>query len=73
MMLTLGVGSATSLVGCVITIICDDFPHFKRWIVTVVISIIGFFCGLVYITPVIFEIFVFTLSYYVIYTANIDL
>jgi len=59
MMLTLGVGSATSLVGCVITIICDDFPHFKRWIVTIVISIIGFFCGLVYITPVIFEILCF--------------
>lgn len=52
MMLTLGVGSATSLVGCVITIICDDFPHFKRWIVTVIVSIIGFVCGLVYITPV---------------------
>ena len=51
MMLTLGVGSATSLVGCVITIICDDFPHMKRWLVTAVVCTIGFFCGLVYITP----------------------
>jgi len=51
MMLTLGIGSATSLTGCVITIICDDFPGLKRWLVTGVISILGFFCGLIYVTP----------------------
>jgi solute carrier family 6 amino acid transporter-like protein 5/7/9/14 len=51
MLFTLGVGSATALTGCVITIICDAFPHFKRWMVTVVISVVGFIIGLVYITP----------------------
>lgn len=52
MLLTLGIGSAVSLTGCVITIICDDFPHWKRWIVVTVVSVIGFFSGLVYVTPV---------------------
>lgn len=52
MLLTLGIGSAASLAGCVITIICDEFPHWKRWIVVTAIGVIGFFCGLLYITPV---------------------
>jgi solute carrier family 6 amino acid transporter-like protein 5/7/9/14 len=52
MLLTLGIGSAVSLTGCVITIICDDFPHWKRWIVVTVVGVIGFFSGLVYVTPV---------------------
>lgn len=51
MLLTLGVGSAVSLTGCVVTIICDDFPHWKRWIVVTVVGVIGFFSGLVYVTP----------------------
>lgn len=52
MLLTLGIGSAVSLTGCVVTIICDDFPHWKRWAVVSIVGVIGFFCGLVYITPV---------------------
>lgn len=52
MLLTLGVGSAVSLTGCVVTIICDDFPHWKRWIVVSVVSLVGFLTGLVYVTPV---------------------
>lgn len=53
MLFTLGVGSAVSLTGCVITIVCDAFPTWKRWIVTLTISCVGFLLGLVYITPVI--------------------
>lgn len=52
MLLTLGVGSAVSLTGCVVTIICDDFPHWKRWLVVTGICLIGFLSGLVYVTPV---------------------
>lgn len=52
MLLTLGIGSAVSLTGCVVTILCDDFPHWKRWLVVTVICLIGFVSGLVYITPV---------------------
>ena len=44
-------GSATSLVASVVTIICDKFTQFKNWQVTVVICIIGYLIGLMYITP----------------------
>ncbi|KAK8728554.1 hypothetical protein OTU49_009013 [Cherax quadricarinatus] len=51
MLFTLGVGSASALTGCIITIICDDFPNFKKWIVTLVVCIAGFLLGLFYVTP----------------------
>lgn len=51
MLFTLGVGSAVSLTGCVITVVCDAFPNWKRWMITLVICTIGFFIGLVYVTP----------------------
>lgn len=52
MLFTLGIGSAVSLTGCVITIVCDAFPTWKRWAVTLVICSSGFLLGLVYVTPV---------------------
>lgn len=51
MLFTLGVGSASALTGCIITIICDEFPHFKRWLVTLLVCIAGFLLGLFYVTP----------------------
>jgi len=51
MLFTLGVGSATSLTGGIITIFCDQFPSFKRWKVTTVICGLGFLAGLIYCTP----------------------
>jgi len=51
MLFTLGVGSAASLTGCVISVVCDALPNYKRWIITVVICSIGFLLGLVYVTP----------------------
>ncbi|OXA55700.1 Sodium-dependent nutrient amino acid transporter 1 [Folsomia candida] len=51
MLFTLGIGSATSLAGGVITIICDQFPKFLRWQVTLIVCIVGFFSGLMYLTP----------------------
>ena len=51
MLFTLGVGSASALTGCVITIICDQFPTWKKSIVTLVVCITGFFLGLFYVTP----------------------
>ena len=58
MLFTLGVGSATALTGCVITVICDQFPHWNKSLVTLGISIISFFIGLAYVTPVRFFIIV---------------
>jgi len=51
MLFTLGVGSAASLSGCVITVVCDALPQYKRWQITCVICAIGFLLGLVYVTP----------------------
>lgn len=52
MLFTLGVGSATSLTSGLITIICDQWPDQKRWLVTLGVCIAGFLIGLVYVTPV---------------------
>ncbi|XP_042205816.1 sodium-dependent nutrient amino acid transporter 1-like isoform X2 [Homarus americanus] len=51
MLFTLGVGSASALTGCIITIICDQFPHFKKWMVTLAVCVTGFLLGLFYVTP----------------------
>ncbi|PNF16937.1 Sodium-dependent nutrient amino acid transporter 1 [Cryptotermes secundus] len=51
MLYTLGIGSAVALAAAVITIICDQFPQFRYWMVTLVICTAGFLVGLVYITP----------------------
>ena len=61
MLLTLGLGSTVSDTGCVITVICDAFPKWKRWMVTAAVCLVGFSVGLVYVTPVIgFFFFLFT-------------
>ncbi|RXG52435.1 Sodium-dependent nutrient amino acid transporter 1, partial [Armadillidium vulgare] len=51
MLFTLGIGSGTAMVGCIITIICDKFPHLRRSFVTIVVCISGFLLGLIYVTP----------------------
>lgn len=51
MLFTLGIGSATSLAGGIITIVCDQYKSWKRWVVTLIVCIIGFFSGLIYVTP----------------------
>ncbi|XP_043238326.1 sodium-dependent nutrient amino acid transporter 1-like [Amphibalanus amphitrite] len=51
MLFTLGVGSATALTGCIITVVCDNFPNWARWKVSAGICIAGFLIGLIYVTP----------------------
>lgn len=52
MLFTLGVGSAAGLTGCATGIIADQFPSIKKIYITLIVSVVGFLCGLVYITPV---------------------
>lgn len=52
MLLTLGVGSAAALTSNVITIVCDQFPKWRKAYITLAVCLAGFFIGLVYITPV---------------------
>ncbi|CAG7629218.1 unnamed protein product [Allacma fusca] len=51
MLFTLGVGSATSLTGGIISIICDQFPATPRWVITTIVCCSGFLLGLIYVTP----------------------
>ncbi len=52
MLITLAIGSAAGLTSCVTTILCDDFPSVKRWIITAIVCVASFFIGLIYVTPV---------------------
>lgn len=52
MLATLGVGSAVSLTCAVVTVICDEFPGWRRGVVTVVICVVNFAVGVIYLTPV---------------------
>ncbi|XP_062539239.1 sodium-dependent nutrient amino acid transporter 1 isoform X1 [Armigeres subalbatus] len=51
MLFVLGVGSAVALHGTLITAFWDTFPKRKYWHIALVLSIIGFCTGLVYVTP----------------------
>ncbi|XP_046821581.1 sodium-dependent nutrient amino acid transporter 1-like isoform X1 [Vespa crabro] len=51
MMFVLGTGSAVALCGAIFCILSDHFPKVRQWILVLIISIIGYFIGLVYITP----------------------
>lgn len=52
MLSVLGVGSVVALQSSIVTIICDQFPKLKFWMVALITSICGFLLGLVYVTPV---------------------
>ncbi|CAL4164006.1 unnamed protein product, partial [Meganyctiphanes norvegica] len=51
MLFTLGIGSGTGLASSVVTILCDDFPLIKKWIIALIVCTIGFLCGIFYMTP----------------------
>lgn len=52
MLFTLGIGSAAGLTGCVVGVISDRFPSISKIYITLGVSVLGFLCGLVYVTPV---------------------
>lgn len=52
MLFLLGVGTIIGMTSCVITAIRDRFPKIKIWQVTVVIAVVEFWIGIVYLTPV---------------------
>ncbi|CAG7629273.1 unnamed protein product [Allacma fusca] len=51
MLFTIGLGSACSLANAVVTVIADEFPSTKRWILVAGICVGGFLFGLIYVTP----------------------
>ena len=57
MLLVLGVGSAVALHAAVTTAIWDKFPKIPYWKVAFALSIVGYICGLLYVTPVSIEIY----------------
>ncbi|CAL8125443.1 unnamed protein product [Orchesella dallaii] len=74
MMFTLGLGSAVSDAGAIISIFCDQFPKLVRWHVTIVICFIGAAVGIVYTTPggqFIVDLVDFFGGSFVIYTTSV--
>lgn len=51
MLLVLGIGSNIGMASCVINVVKDRFTHLPHWLLAVGASLIGFICGLVYMTP----------------------
>uniref|UniRef100_A0A2M3YZL4 Sodium-dependent nutrient amino acid transporter 1 n=1 Tax=Anopheles braziliensis TaxID=58242 RepID=A0A2M3YZL4_9DIPT len=51
MLFIVGVGSNLGVTTSIITAIRDQRPELKHWVVVVAIATIGFFLGLVYLTP----------------------
>jgi len=51
MLITLGFGSATGLISCIVSVVCDALPNIPRILVTAIISFLGFLSGLLYVTP----------------------
>ncbi|CAL4078850.1 unnamed protein product, partial [Meganyctiphanes norvegica] len=51
MLFTLGIGSLACDTGMVITVVCDQFPTWKRSLVTFCICLLTFLVGLIYVTP----------------------
>ena len=51
MLLVLGMGSNIGMASCVITVIKDRFNHLPHWLLSCAIAVVGFLCGIVYMTP----------------------
>ncbi|XP_002066106.2 sodium-dependent nutrient amino acid transporter 1 [Drosophila willistoni] len=51
MLLVLGIGSNIGMASCVINATKDRFTQLPHWLVAIGFSVLGFLCGLVYMTP----------------------
>ncbi|XP_017007143.2 sodium-dependent nutrient amino acid transporter 1 isoform X2 [Drosophila takahashii] len=51
MLFVLGIGSNIAMTSCSVTAIRDRFPNFKQWQCSLLIAVVSFLIGLMYITP----------------------
>ncbi|XP_016981709.1 sodium-dependent nutrient amino acid transporter 1 isoform X1 [Drosophila rhopaloa] len=51
MLFVLGIGSNIAMTSCSVTAIRDRFPNFKQWQCSLLIAVVSFVIGLMYITP----------------------
>ncbi|XP_017860214.1 PREDICTED: sodium-dependent nutrient amino acid transporter 1 isoform X1 [Drosophila arizonae] len=51
MLFVLGIGSNIAMTSCTVTAIRDRFPNFKQWQCSLLIAVVSFIIGLMYITP----------------------
>ncbi|XP_016945680.2 sodium-dependent nutrient amino acid transporter 1 isoform X1 [Drosophila suzukii] len=51
MLFVLGIGSNIAMTSCSVTAIRDRFPNFKQWQCSLLIAVLSFLIGLMYITP----------------------
>ena len=57
MLFLLGMGGASALSSSIINIVHDYFPKVKVWKIAIVVVVMEFFIGLIYVTPVSFFLF----------------
>ncbi|XP_030371971.1 sodium-dependent nutrient amino acid transporter 1 [Scaptodrosophila lebanonensis] len=51
MLFVLGIGSNVGMASCIMTVIKDQFTKVDHWIIVICIALVGYFLGLMYITP----------------------
>ncbi|KAH8410271.1 hypothetical protein KR009_010481 [Drosophila setifemur] len=51
MLFVLGIGSNIAMTSCSVTAIRDRFPNFKQWQCSLLIAVVSFIIGLIYVTP----------------------
>lgn len=51
MLFVLGIGSNVGMASCLMTVIKDQFSTAKHWVIVMIIAVVGFLIGLIYITP----------------------
>ncbi|XP_075165720.1 sodium-dependent nutrient amino acid transporter 1-like isoform X2 [Haematobia irritans] len=51
MLFILGIGSNVGIMSTVVTILCDQFPQVKRWIIVSISVLVCFGIAIIYITP----------------------
>ncbi|XP_043066932.1 sodium-dependent nutrient amino acid transporter 1 [Drosophila bipectinata] len=51
MLFVLGIGSNVGMASCLSTVIKDQFVNLKNWVIVIGIAVVGYFLGLLYITP----------------------
>lgn len=56
MLFVLGIGSNIAMCSCVATAIQDQFPKWKMSFIVIGMATVGFLIGLIYITPVSFNL-----------------
>ena len=51
MLFVLGIGSNVGMASCIMTVLKDKFSSTQNWVIVMIIAVVGYLVGLIYITP----------------------